>query len=157
MGRGFHLTIDEWFYHWFANSERFSEAAKFFLHIFEVCDVIVLRKDTPLARKFYQLDEESGKWPINQRDAVRLIKNLFLSNSNKIYWVENVQAFSKEIKQSLPRKDVYLVEICFQTQEKILITSDKTLYQSVLDLQQKLAISPFLVEGFIPKYLNDEI
>jgi hypothetical protein len=148
------FTVDEWFYHWLADESKYKLAAKFFIAMFEICDKIVLQKNTRLARKFYQLDEESGKWPPSQRDVVKLIKTLFLSNSEKIHWTESPNFFSEETANKLPRKDVYLVQICAETTDKILITTDQTLYQNVNDLTSTLGIRASMADEFINNYIQ---
>lgn len=155
MARGFHLTIDEWFYDWFARPNKYLEATKFFYKIFEVCDKMVIKKGTPLAHKFYQLDLESGKWPPDQRKAVKFIKNLFLSNSNKVHWVDDVDEFKEDIKNRLPRHDIYLIEVCIKTNNKILITTDNTLHSNVNDLYETLSITSFMADDFIKRYIED--
>lgn len=147
------FTIDEWFYHWLADETKYLLAAKFFLKILEICDKIVLKKGTRLARKFYQLDEESGKFPPKQREVVRLIKNQFLANIIKIHWVDEVEQLGEQTEAGLPRKDIYLIEICAQTRDKILITTDVTLHENVAALNATLGITPFFAESFIADYL----
>ena len=44
MGRGFHLTIDEWFFHWFASETKYKQAAKLFIKIYEVFLYILNKK-----------------------------------------------------------------------------------------------------------------
>ena len=148
------FTIDEWFYDWFADENKYKAAAKLFLRIHDVCDKIALQKSTRLAHKFYQLDEASGKWPPEQRNAVRIIKNLFLSNSLKIEWIYGELGIAEDVKARLPRKDIYLVKICLQTNDKKLITTDKTLYQNLLDTKEALGITPVMLEDFLKEYLQ---
>jgi hypothetical protein len=111
-------------------------------------------KGTRLARKFYQLDEESGRFPPKQREVVRLIKNQFLANSIKIHWIDEVQALGEQTEAGLPRKDIYLIEICAQTRDKILITTDVTLYENVTALKPVLGITPFFAHQFIEGFLQ---
>jgi hypothetical protein len=148
------FTVDEWFYHWLADEAKYLLAAKFFLKIFEICDKIVLMKGTRLAHKFYQLDEESGRFPPKQREVVRFIKNQFLANSIKIHWIDEVPTLGEQTEAGLPRKDIYLIEICAQTRDKILITTDITLHQNVAALKPVLGITPFFAHQFIEAYLQ---
>ncbi len=155
MARGFHLTIDEWFYHWFADEEKYKEVVGLFIKIFEVCDKIVIKNDTPLARKFYQLEKESGRWLPQQREAVNFIRRNFYYNSNKVHLVDDVDEFDTDINNRLPHHDVYLVEICFKTDNKILITTDATLHSNVNDLRETLSITSFMADDFIKRYTED--
>ncbi len=57
MGRGLHLTIDEWFFHWFDDENKYKEVTKLFFQILEVCDKIVLQKGNRHNKKFETLAE----------------------------------------------------------------------------------------------------
>lgn len=152
MGRGFHLTIDEWFYHWFGKEEYYESAAKLFLLILDVCDKIVLQQGTPLAKKFYALCEESANYPPGEKRAAKILMRLFLQNINKIHLVDDVEELAEDIIPLLPRKDLYLVQMCLQTQQKIIITSDTTLYKNLMETKETLGITPFMIEDFIKIY-----
>ncbi len=156
MGRGLHLTIDEWFFHWFDDESKYKEVTKLFFKIFEVCDKIVLQRNTRLYKKFETLTEKSAFYPKLQRDAVKILMNLFVRNSDKIFYVENTDTIAKEIMEQLPRKDVYLAEICLATHHKFLITTDVTLFDNLNETFVVLGIKAFMAEDFINKYPNFE-
>ena len=107
MGRGMHLTIDEWFYHWFADETKIDEVSVFFTQILEVCDKIVLQKGTRLALKFYSLVESSINYPPKERQRVKLLLRLFLQNSDKIEWVNEILAIpdGHEVECQRPAAD----------------------------------------------------
>jgi hypothetical protein len=150
------FTIDEWFYHLLAREDSYKATAALLIKIFEVCDKIVLKQGTRLAHKFYDLDFESGKWNPAQRQIVKFVKRAFLDNANKIKWVEEDVVFPEEIETQLPRKDVYLVKICSQSAQKLLITTDQTLYDQLLALKDALQITPVMLPVFSEAYLNDK-
>ena len=152
MGRGLHLTVDEWFYHWFADETKIDEISIFFTKILEVCDKIVIQKGTRLALKLFSLVESSIKYPPIQRERVKMLVRLFFQNSNKIEWVDVPIAIPADIENQLPRKDIYLIEMCLATADKILITTDTTLFTNLSDTQLHLNIFPFMAEDFIKKY-----
>ena len=152
MARGTHLTIDEWFYHWFEEEESSKLIAAFFLKVLEVCDKIVLQKGTRLAQKFYALCEESVYYPPIERRDVKLLMRSIIANIDKVYWVDETEKFTEEVANRLPRKNVYLVEMCKMTADKILITTDQTLHQNVADLYAELGIVVVFAEEFIDNY-----
>ncbi len=152
MGRGIHLTVDEWFYHWFADETKIEEISIFFTQILEVCDKIVMQKGTRLALKFYSLVESSIKYPPIQRQRVKFLVRLFFQNSNKIEWVTETVAIPLGHENLLPRKDIYLIEMCLGTTDKILITTDTTLFANLTDTQELLKIRPFMASDFISNY-----
>lgn len=152
MGRGKHLTIDEWFYHWFADEEKLPLVSRLFIRIFEVCDKIVIKRDNRHAHKFYELVDESSMYPPKQRQAVKTIVRLFITNSNKVFWVDDVPHIANEIELLLPRKDVYLVQICLASNDKIFVTSDTTLYQNLIDIFAQLNIQVYMAEDFMNRY-----
>lgn len=152
MGRGKHLTIDEWFYHWFADADKLISVSSLFEKIFKICDKIVIQKGSRLAHKFFELVNSSSMYPPVQRQEVKALVRLFITNSNKVFWVDKVEELAEEIIPQLPRKDLYLVQICLQTEDKIIITSDTTLYQNLIDTKELLGIQVFMVEKFIANY-----
>lgn len=152
MGRGIHLTVDEWFYHWFADETKIDEVSVFFTQILEVCDKIVLKKGTRLALKFYSLVESSINYPPKQRQRVKLLVRLFFQNSNKIEWINETVAIPHRHEDLLPRKDIYLIEMCLGTTDKIIITTDTTLFTNLVDTQKQLKIRPFMASDFINRY-----
>lgn len=152
MARGIHLTIDEWFYHWFEEGHNYKQVATFFIEILKVCDKIVLQKGTRLAQKFYALCEASYSYPPLERQTVKLLMRSLISNIDKIYWVDETEKLTENIVSRLPRKDVYLVEICLMTHDKILITTDFTLHQNLIDLHNELGIVVSFAEDFIQHY-----
>jgi predicted nucleic acid-binding protein len=153
MARGWHLTIDEWFYHWFGetDNEKVELANIFFLKLLVVCDKIVIQRGSRLAKKFHELAEQSTKYPPKNRDSVKLLLANFYKK-DKVYIVDEVSTLSAEITFQLPRKDVYLVEICMETNEKIIITTDTTLYQNLVDTNNILGIRVFMAKDFIQSY-----
>lgn len=154
MARGWHLTIDEWFFYHFNNEELLPVTSKFFLSVFEVCDKIILKRGTPLAQKFHALVESSIMYPPKQRQAVQTLLRLFLQNSNKVHWIDNDIELDESIEQQLPRHDVYLVKMCLQTSDKVFITTDRKLHDAVKSLEQVLGIRIFMADEFINKYPN---
>jgi len=80
MGRGKHLTIDEWFYHWFADSDKLPLVSSLFEKMFIVCDKIVIQKGSGLVHKFFELVNASSMYPPQQREEVKaLIRFLLLT------------------------------------------------------------------------------
>lgn len=154
MGRGKHLTIDEWFYHWFADSDKLPLVSSLFDKIFTVCDKIVIQKGSRLAHKFFELVNSSSMYPPRQRQEVKVLVRLFITNSNKVFWVDEVEELAEKIIPQLPRKDLYLVQICLQTTDKIIVTSDTTLFENLVDTKEFLRIQVFMAEEFIKNYPN---
>jgi len=124
-----------------------------FLSILEICDKIVLQQHTELGRKFNALTTKTVSTTPGQYLVARLIK-LFLSTSEKIIWVNDVDEMSEALKARLPRHDVYLVQLCLKTEDKILVTTDATLYQNLIEAKDILGIIPVMAEDFVNAYLN---
>ncbi len=152
MARGWHLTIDEWFYYHFNNEELLPVTSKLFFSIFEVCDKIVLKRSTPLAQKFHALVEASIMYPPKQRMAVQSLMRLFLQNSNKVEWIDDEMDLEEEIERQLPRHDVYLVKMCLQTTDRIFVTTDRKLHDAILALKAVLNIEVHLADDFMKLY-----
>lgn len=153
MARGWQLTIDEWFYHWFgeADPEKVELVYAFFFKLLEVCDKVVIQRGSRLAQKFHALVEQSVSYPPNNRAAVKLLLANFYKK-DKVHIIESVETLSEEIAAQLPRKDVYLVEICMETIEKVIVTTDQTLFQNLKDTEHLLGIRVYMANDFIEKY-----
>ena len=70
-----------------------------------------------------------------------------LRNQSMLY-----KSLTEEIAAQLPRKDVYLVEICMQTNEQIIITTDTTLPQKLIETKDILGIRVNMAIDFIELY-----
>ncbi|HRH48700.1 MAG TPA: hypothetical protein PLP23_08110 [Panacibacter sp.] len=152
MGRGFHLTIDEWFYYWFADDAKIADAVIIFDKMFEVCDKIVIQRESRLAKRFHELFEASSMYPPIQRAEVKRIMKKWLTNPLKIYWVEKTEELSEALVAQLPSEDIYIVKICAATTDKIFITTDKKLFADLLRCKPELGISPYMADDFIKAY-----
>jgi hypothetical protein len=153
MGRGIELTIDEWFYHWFGESDavKVKLVTTFFEKLLEVCDRIVIKRGSNQARKFYELVEKSVMFPPSGRDAVKVLMANFY-RFDKIVILTEVTLLAEELVKRVPRKDVYLVEACLASNEKIIVTTDGTLFQNLIDTYPELGIRVFMAEDFIQQY-----
>ncbi len=80
--------------------------------------------------------------------------NLFLRNSDKIYYVESTKEIEPELHKKLPRKDVYLVEMSIAANSKYFITTDVTLFENLNETFEELGIKAFMAEDFIKLYPN---
>lgn len=152
MGRGKHLTIDEWFYHWFADEEKLPLVSNLFDQIFLICDKLVVHKGSRLAHKFFELVNASSMYPPRQREEVKEIVRKFITNPKKVLFVEQVPELWDEVIPLLPRKDLYIVQMCLASIDKIVITSDTTLYQNLIDTFTELNIQVYMVEDFMNRY-----
>ena len=152
MGRGLHLTIDEWFYHWFDDEEKLPLVSKLLFQILEVCDTLVFMQGNRHAHKFQELVNKSSMYPPRNRLAVKLLVQAFITNKLKVHWLDDVPQINDSIIPLLPRKDVYLVQVCLASNDLIFVTSDTTLYQNLRDTYQQLNIRVFMVEDFINAY-----
>lgn len=102
MGRGYHLTIDEWFFHWFEDESKSAETTRLFITIFETCDKIFIHRNSNQGKKFYLLSESSSMFPPIERRRVKLLFNLFLSNLNKVEYVDETESLDEFIAAQLP-------------------------------------------------------
>jgi hypothetical protein len=154
MGRGKELLIDEWFYYHFADEKKLKKVTTLFINIFEVCDKIILKRGTPIDKKFYELAEISVNYPPLQRSAVKTLIRLFLQNSNKISWIENDIEIDKAVEIDLHKNDLYLVKMCLQSKEKIFVTTDNRLAAPMNKHKNYLGIEVYLAEDFMKLYPN---
>lgn len=154
MGRGKELLIDEWFFHHFEDENLSKDVTKLFVSIFEVCDKIILKRNTSLFSKFHAIAEKSINFPPKNRLQVKFIIRLFLQNSNKIAWIEEDIVIEKSITSSLHHKDLYLVKMCLQSNSKIYVTTDERLAQPLKEQYPNLGITVFSAQEFMNAYPN---
>lgn len=91
-------------------------------------------------------------YPPRQRESVKDVVRKFITNPKKVLFVEQVPELQDEVIPLLPRKDLYIVQMCLASTDKIVITSDTTLYQNLIDTFEELNIQVYMVEDFISRY-----
>lgn len=154
MGRGKELLIDEWFYFHFAEEDKWQKAAKLFIQIFEVCDKIILKRGTPIDQKFYELVEKSVLYPPKERLGIKALLRLFVQNSNKISWIEDEIELDKIVESELHKNDLYLVKMCYQSKDKIFVTTDNRLAEPMNKHKEYLGITVYMANDFMNLYPN---
>ncbi len=151
------FTIDEWIAHYFYDSYKFKFLAKFFITLYKVCDKIAFKNNTPLAKKIYEIFEfkKSDKCTTEQRELINFfLKNIFM-NSDKRVDINIKLKIPNECKEILHRKDHYLLEMVYNTNTKILITTDEKLFKQILSCKEKFEIDVFLADEFMEKYVYE--
>lgn len=154
MGRGLQITLDEWFFHWFEDQDKQPIVSALFDKIFSVCDKLVFEKGNRHSRKLFHLVESSSMFPPNGRLAVKKIVRLFIQNSEKIEWVESANLLSEDVISKLPRKDIYIAEMCMQSQEKVIITTDEGFLDALQKTSDQTGIRVISANDFISRYPN---
>lgn len=144
------ITINEWLFYYLSNTEEhlYVVAHKILTRLYDKCDRIVYAKGSPMNEKINQLSE--FKLP-KQRDAIKDFFRKFSYNSEKMLLIETeLPNLSEELINSLPRKekdkDIYLVQKCFATTDKIIVTEDEDLKNAI---NGKFGIKVKLVSEFL--------
>jgi predicted nucleic acid-binding protein len=151
------FVIDEWIYHRLAKEETLDATATFLKRVFEVCDKMVLREDTPLTKKIYNLSEESSYAVPKKQAFIKWFMKAFLYNTNKVKWVQesDIVPIPETTKKDIPdTEDFYIIEMAHSTADKILITSDQKLKATLEKYHAVLKISVYFADDVVKRYPN---
>jgi len=144
------ITINEWLFYYLSNTEEhlYVLAHKILTRLYEKCDRIVYAKGSPMSGKINQLSKfELPK----QRDTIKDFFRKFSYNSEKMLIIDTeLPKLPNDLVNILPRretdKDIYLVQTCLATRDKIILTVDEDLKKA---LDNKFGVKVKLVSGFL--------
>jgi len=145
------ITFDEWLYHYLIDEEKWTIADEILTKIYDKCDRIVCAKGSPMNEKINLLSKfESPK-------QIKIIKKFFMMfsyNSDKLLLLEenDLPPLPNEFIDSFEEKeDIYLVQTCLATNDKIIITEDKDFRDAI---NGKYGIKAKLVNEFLEEIKN---
>ena len=148
------VTINEWLFYYLANhvEDKYVLADNIFNKMFERCDKIVLLKGSPMNQKINLLSKINLP---RQRNIIKNFLRMFAYNSEKLKLIENVNELPDDIIKLLPKqekdKDKYLVQTALATNDKVIVTADRKLKESI---HEKCGIKVKLVEEFWKEIKN---
>jgi len=148
------IILDEWIYYFLKDRTKCEDTSDFLNKVMEKCDKLIFKTNSPLINKIWKLSKESQNWIPNQRALVKIFFGSFLKNSKKCELLdqEEIKPLPQKISSTVPRKDIYLIEIVFTLQNGLLITTDRKLKNTLPDsIKPKIK----LIEEFLPQYIRD--
>ncbi len=116
------------------------------------CDKLLIRFHTPFFRKFHGYMERFH-WSIASKRRLKRLRFLFYnSNKTRIIDDNDVTPLSPEVQAKTHHKDIYLIELAYCSPDRIVITTDERLKESLKDEEDLTIYSPdeFLSE-FSPR------
>jgi hypothetical protein len=142
------ITINEWLFYYLSDIEKYSIAVKVLNRLYNKCDRIVYAKGSPMSNKINQLSKFGLP---KQRNAIKDFFRKFSYNSEKMLIIDTeLPNLPNDLVSILPRretdKDIYLVQTCLATADKIILTIDEDLKKALND---KFGIKVKLVSEFL--------
>ena len=128
------ILLNEWVFHdlWGENGQCEQWEAEHFLRaLVRSTDSLVVPDDSPWTRKAYQLMKLSDP-------RLRLMSQAFRRlciDSNRALRVrpEGTEVIPRELLTQLPEEDVYLVSAYLSAAADVLVTTDVSLYEALVD------------------------
>ncbi|MGH7772227.1 MAG: hypothetical protein ACREQA_08300 [Candidatus Binatia bacterium] len=146
------FVIDEWLLHDLAGQngkDAQEEAGNFLRKLKEKCDKIVVLRGSPWAQKAYGLMTQPDPL-ISKLSKYLHVAILLNSQKCRLLSSDDLRELPDNLKNLVPADDLYLVEIFDSANAKALVTTDKTLYQSLSTAQ---IINIRLRDDFLKEYL----
>lgn len=146
------IVLNEWLLHYSrydAGKEKKELVYRFIKCIKEKDFKIIINGDCPFIKKFQQF------WDTSKHDQLShiLFKTLYhlMLNSEKVKYTEfnDLTTIPKEIIQTCPDDDFYLIQLAFHTNERIIITKDNRLIEKFKGLPELTFMLP---EEFLQKF-----
>lgn len=149
------IVVNEWLLDYICpNSDlnKTSMAIQFINAVVKKCDKIVIRRPSPFVSKFYRNMKKFGWNPIFKKYSKKMHQLLFL-NSDKTVIVDDadINKLPKGIEEKIPCDDIYLIELAYSSEDKIIITTDKRLKEKLHDVDD---LKVYLLEEFLVEYLS---
>lgn len=128
------LVINEWIFHDLLGDDgpqAFEEAEKFVRKLFQSDDWLVMPSEQRWRRKAYQLMTSPSP-------GIRQVSQLFhqlLRDSNRCIIVNSadISVTPENEYDWAPTEDVYLLEACVASNADLLVTTDVTLFERVVE------------------------
>lgn len=150
------IAINEWIYSYLTGEEEKVEIADIILtEMFGKCDRLVYVKGSPMNEKVNMLSKFN--FPKQREIIKKYFRMVYPYNSEKVILLEKneLKDLPRELINSLPHKekdkDIYLVQACLQTDNKIIVTVDNDLKKAI---DGKYGIKVKLVDEFLQEIKN---
>ncbi|MGC8725938.1 MAG: hypothetical protein ACP5RS_05120 [Thermoplasmata archaeon] len=87
---------------------------------------------------------------------MHLLLSVVIRNITKcgIIYRNELPRVPEEILKSIPRKDVYLIELAFKVTPCILVSTDNELIASTKSLESQIKVTPYHRDDFISKIIH---
>ncbi len=146
------IVLNEWLLHYSkydAEKEKKELVYRFITCIKKKDIKIIINWECPFIKKFQLL------WDASKQDQVSsaLFKtlNYLMLNSEKVKYTEfdDIRTIPKEIVDLCPDDDLYLMQLAYHSQERIIITKDIRIFEKFKERAEIKFLTP---EDFLERY-----
>jgi len=137
------------------NGERAQrETFYLLLRVVEKCDQLVTVQGAAFLRKYYDMASQANMGD-PRRKIVRVFKNQFLENSEKLYLLEegSLPDIPSEIECRIKEDDRYLIRVHLASKADLLVTTDNPLMKAL----NECGIRCLDRDTFVSKYLENDL
>lgn len=148
------IIVNEWLLEYLrpnAQESDKSAAIQFVNAWVRKCDKIVVKKNSPFVKKFHSFMKQFGCDTSFKKRFSKLHRLLFLNPDKTIIADDtDLKGLPQEIAAKAPVDDIYLIELWYSNQERIILTTDARLKEKLNDVPD---LNIRLLEEFLQEYL----
>lgn len=148
------IIVNEWLLEYFRPDAQASDKARAaqFLNAFrEKPDKMVIKRESAFTRKLYDYMGGFG-WDVCSRKRFSDLHKLVFLDSDKTIIADegDLQDLPEDIAAKTPADDIYLIELWYSNQERIVLTTDAKLKERFKDVPN---LKICLLGEFLQEYL----
>ena len=147
------IVVNEWLLEYLrpdAQASDRADALKFINAVVQKQYKIVIKRKSPFTDKFYDYSKRSEQ-DINSNQRFKILHLLFRdADKTMIADDSDLQVLPEDINAKTPEDDKYLIELWYQNQDRIVLTTDTRLKDELKDVP---GLKIYLLWEFLKEYL----
>jgi hypothetical protein len=148
------IVVNEWLLEYLrpdAPPTNRESAVRFVNALVRKCDKIVIKRNSPFVTKFYRFMGQFG-WDASFKKRFSKLNRLLFLDPDKtiIADVSDIEALPEGIADRTPSDDIYLIELWYSKQDRIVLTTDADLKDKLKDIPD---LKIYLLGEFLPVYI----
>ena len=148
------IIVNEWLLEYLrpdAQEPDRTAALRFVNALVQKCDKMVIKRNSPFVSKFHGFMKQFG-WDTSFKKRFSKLNRLLFLDPDKTIIADDtdIEALPEAMADRTPADDIYLIELWYSKQDRIVLTTDG-------DLKDKLkhipALKIYLLGEFLPAYI----
>lgn len=144
------LVVNEWFLEFLVPNvdlKKINKVNSFIRSVNNNSHILVIGHNNSFTNKFYKYMKIYG-WDIDFKNRFQKIRKLLFYDSLRTLIIDESELaiLSEEIVSITPADDLYLVELAFSTEDKVIITTDNRLKEALNKVPE---LSIVLLDDFL--------
>jgi hypothetical protein len=148
------IVVNEWLLEYLrpdAPKTDKEAAVRFVNALVRKCDKIIIKRKSPFADKLCTYMYSFGWDAWSRKQFSNLFKLVFINSETAIIADEgDLQKLPEDIVAKTPPSDLYLIELWYSNQERIILTTDAKLKEKLKDIPN---LKICLLDEFLKDYL----